>query len=508
VPAPGAAHWRSGGLLLSDALREYLLGVNTPEIPDLPEFVPAAVADAAAAIGGGGVHAALIEAVMPLDGTLAARSIAAQAGRPLVVLARDGDADLTEVALRARLHNACLLVPDFTEPPAASAMRAASVAGWQNGVVLLVATRHPAAWISALAGVEHVTLTTYALRPAERAAMWRSALSDADVDLGGADVTAVADLFALSPAQICCAAAAAVRADRDRPDLVRSARAQCSTRLPVLAAPVETGYQWEDIVLPRGTMRQLHELVSAMRNRRRVFDTWEFARLQGSQSLRALFAGASGTGKTMAASVVAGAAGLPLCRVDLSAVVSKYIGETEKNLEEIFQATERSNAVLMFDEADALFGKRSKVSDAHDRYANIEVAFLLQRMETFDGILLLATNLSANMDEAFHRRIHVEIDFPLPDEFARTELWCRALPAAAPVADDVDLDHLARMVPLSGGEIRNVALAAAFLAAHEGRPIGMVDLVRAIARQRGRLGKLPTGAEFGDYLRLVHSEIA
>jgi SpoVK/Ycf46/Vps4 family AAA+-type ATPase len=174
----------------------------------------------------------------------------------------------------------------------------------------------------------------------------------------------------------------------------------------------------------------------------------------------------------------------------------------------VFSASEHSNVVVMFDEADALFGKRSEVGDAQDRYANIEVAYLLQRMETYDGVLVLTTNLATNMDEAFSRRIHFAVDFPMPDQSARHQLWARALPAQAPVEADVDLDRLARMVPLSGGEIRNAALTAAFLAAHDDRPIGMAHLVRAVARQRGRQGKLPTVAEFGDYLSLVSAESA
>ncbi len=150
--------------------------------------------------------------------------------------------------------------------------------------------------------------------------------------------------------------------------------------------------------------------------------------------------------------------GLDLFRIDLSAVVSKYIGETEKNLERIFKAAEGSNAILFFDEADALFGKRSEVKDAHDRYANIEVAYLLQRMETYDGVLILATNLAKHIDEAFSRRIHVEIDFPLPDAVQRERLWRLLIPSAAPTAADVDYEFLARQFPLTGGEIRNVAL--------------------------------------------------
>ena len=232
-------------------------------------------------------------------------------------------------------------------------------------------------------------------------------------------------------------------------------------------------------MLPDPTLRRLHEFAAAIRSREQVFRSWAFVRAAGgSASLRAMFSGASGTGKTMSAAVVARELGLDLFRIDLSAVVSKYIGETEKNLERIFKAAEGSNAILFFDEADALFGKRSEVKDAHDRYANIEVAYLLQRMETYDGVLILATNLAKHIDEAFSRRIHVEIDFPLPDAVQRERLWRLLIPSAAPTAADVDYEFLARQFPLTGGEIRNVALAAGFLAAYEERDIEMTHLVR------------------------------
>jgi hypothetical protein len=284
-------------------------------------------------------------------------------------------------------------------------------------------------------------------------------------------------------------------------------RARAAHALDTLAQRVELTYSWDDLVLPRPTEARLRELSSAIAAREQVFSSWGFRRLSGGHSsLRVLFTGSSGTGKTMSAAVLAREVGLELFQVDLSAVVSKYIGETEKNLEQIFRAAEGSGALLFFDEADALFGKRSDVSDAHDRYANIEASYLLQRIERYDGVLILATNLSANMDEAFSRRLHGEIEFPLPDETARNALWHKALPAAAPVADDVDHGFLARQFPLTGGDIRNVALSAAFLAAHERAPIAMVHLLRALARQRHRQGRLSSYAEFGEYMQLVRSE--
>ena len=209
-----------------------------------------------------------------------------------------------------------------------------------------------------------------------------------------------------------------------------------------------------------------------------------------------LFAGESGTGKTMAAGVIAGDLGLDLFRVDLATVVSKYVGETEQNLDRIFAAAEGSNALLLFDEADALFGKRSEVRDAHDRYANIEVAYLLQRMEAYTGGVILATNLRNNMDDAFLRRLDVLIEFPFPEPADRRRLWRRLVPAEAPITDDVDLDLLADRFRLTGGSIRNCSVTAAFLAADERTAIGMPHLLRAVAQELRKHGRLTLEADF------------
>jgi hypothetical protein len=387
--------------------------------------------------------------------------------------------------------------------------------------VLLVDTDDPAPTAEALAAAEGSREVVH-LRPAQLGAGCRSALRDAllRARLHGAV------LHAAEPG--CPDAVAAVLAaplhlvlGRDwrphvgdvaheavpAPPASPLARARASHALATLAQRVELAHTWDDLVLPAATMARLRELSSAVSRREQVFGDWGFRRSSGGySSLRMLFTGESGTGKTMSAAVVAHEAGLELFQVDVSAVVSKYIGETEKNLERIFRAAEGSDALLFFDEADALFGKRSEVSDAHDRYANIEASYLLQRVERYDGVLVLATNLAVNMDEAFSRRIHGEIEFPLPDEAARKTLWRKAFPRGAPLGEDVDAALLAAQFPLTGGEIRNIALAAAFLAAHERTPIEASHVMRSIARQRHRQGKLPTFAEFGEYLRLVRVE--
>ncbi len=210
-----------------------------------------------------------------------------------------------------------------------------------------------------------------------------------------------------------------------------------------------------------------------------------------SQGLAALFSGGSGTGKTMSAAIIAAEIGLDLWRIDLAAIVSKYIGETEKNLDRLFSAAGTANAILFFDEADALFGKRSEVKDSHDRYANIEIAYLLQRLEDHDGVVILASNLSRNLDTAFLRRLPFVVDFPLPDAAGRAALWRMALPRQAPLCPKVDFAELARRFELSGGDIRIAALEAAFLAAARGSRIDQDALDTAIRRQLMKRGQLP-----------------
>jgi SpoVK/Ycf46/Vps4 family AAA+-type ATPase len=249
-------------------------------------------------------------------------------------------------------------------------------------------------------------------------------------------------------------------------------------------------------VLPNDQREELELLVAATTQGARLTG-WGFGAATRPPALVALFAGPSGTGKTMAAGLVARRAGLPLHRIDLSAVVSKYIGETEKQLDQVLREAEAIGAALLFDEADALFGKRAEVKDARDRYANQEVAFLLHRIECFDGLVILTTNLGGHIDQAFLRRIAYAVHFPMPDEAMRAELWRRAFPGAAPLAADLDLDLLARSFEITGGNIRNAALGAAHRAAAEDRAITMPDAVRAVAREVRKLGRLPSRAEFG-----------
>jgi hypothetical protein len=258
--------------------------------------------------------------------------------------------------------------------------------------------------------------------------------------------------------------------------------------LDTLAQRISSQARFTDLVLPAHALLQLREIAAQLRHRHRVYEEWGFA-AQGSRGLgiAALFAGDSGTGKTLAAEAIANEARLDLYRVDLASTVSKYIGETEKNLARLFDAAQASGAVLLFDEADALFGKRSEVKDSHDRYANIEVAYLLQRIETYRGLAILTTNMKGSLDVAFLRRIRFVVQFPFPDAAARAQLWQRQFPAQAPVAD-LNWSQLAQL-QLAGGNIRNVAVNAAFRAAHGARPIQPSDLFDCAQAELAKLDR-------------------
>ncbi|QNP70153.1 ATP-binding protein [Streptomyces roseirectus] len=343
-------------------------------------------------------------------------------------------------------------------------------------------------------------------RQAER---WRYALKEAG-GAGAADVESLARAVAahrLDSGQVRRAAEVAVRtaALEGRAvgvdDLRAAVRAQNGAGLERLARRIEPGVGWDDLVLPPATHRRLRELALRARHREQVLGEWGMRPGGGrGRGVIALFAGESGTGKTMSAEVVAADLGMDLYVVDLSTVVDKYIGETEKNLERIFTEASAVNAVLLFDEADAIFGKRSEVKDAHDRHANIESAYLLQRMESFDGIAVLTTNLRANLDEAFTRRLDVIADFPVPDAPHRLALWDRSLGPHLPRAADLDLPFCADHFELAGGSIRACVVTAAYLAAESGGPLTMTLLITAIAQEYRKLGRLVLAGEFGPYL--------
>lgn len=285
-----------------------------------------------------------------------------------------------------------------------------------------------------------------------------------------------------------------------RSDLAEAARGQFRHRLSQHAIAIEPRSGWKDLILPDEARDLIHEACNRYMLRETVLDGWGFAnRVTYGTGVHMLFAGPPGTGKTMAAEVVAGELGLSLYRVDLSRIVSKYIGETEQRLRELFEEARQSGAILFFDEGDALFGKRTEVKDAHDRYANMEAAYLLQLIEAYDGVTILATNLMQNLDEALLRRMSVIVKFPFPGAEDRARIFASLLPAGAPLDEELDLPFLAQRVEVSGGHIKNIVLAAAFLAASERRPIGMIHMIRAAKAELQKLGKIPMRGTFAPY---------
>jgi SpoVK/Ycf46/Vps4 family AAA+-type ATPase len=290
-------------------------------------------------------------------------------------------------------------------------------------------------------------------------------------------------------------------------DLYEGCRTQSNQGLTALARRIKPKYGWGDIILPKEKAEQLKEVTNYVKNRGVVYYDWGFDdKLSLGKGLNVLFSGPSGTGKTMAAEVIAFELSLDLYKIDLSMIVSKYIGETEKNLNRIFKEAEQSNAILFFDEADALFGKRSEVQDSHDRYANIEISYLLQKMEENEGIVILASNLSQNIDDAFLRRMHFTVEFPFPEEEYRYKIWKSLFPVEAPLSDDIDYEFLAKKFKLAGGNIKNIVVNAAFLAAENSGVIAMEDVINAAKREFQKIGKVCSQSEFGEYYGLICKE--
>lgn len=365
-------------------------------------------------------------------------------------------------------------------------------------LLMIVSSREPLQWNRTLLVAE-----TPRLDSALQIEIWRGELGD-EWQAQAETVEAITQQYDLSPEAIARTIARARASINPRGgngsqtqiDLWQACRSQVGADMDEVAQLIKPVHVLDDIVLPADVLEQIHDIAAQVENRARVYGGWGFgAHLSRGAGVSALFSGASGTGKTMAAEILAGRLGLDLYRIDLAGVVSKYIGETEKNLRRVFDAAERSGVVLFFDEADALFGRRSEVRDSHDRYANIEIDYLLQRMEDYRGLAILATNRKAALDRAFMRRLRFLVEFPFPDAASRLQIWKRAFPAQAPLRD-IDHEDLARM-ELTGGSIRNISLNAAFLAAHESTAIDMGHVRRAAMREYAKLDKLMTPAELG-----------
>jgi AAA+ superfamily predicted ATPase len=340
----------------------------------------------------------------------------------------------------------------------------------------------------------HVTIDLPVLSETERLAVWQGALDATGHWLR--DVAGLAARYRVGPGVIHRAVAAIAGDDcrapsDDRIDgFLRQSR---DARLAGHARRVERLARWSDLVLPPDVMDSLRELVGRVRHRRTVFEDWGMGRtMVTSRGLTALFQGQPGTGKTLVAGVIARELGLDLYQVDLSKIMSRWIGETERNLAAIFDAAEDGQVILLFDEADSLFAKRTEVRSSNDRYANLEVNYLLQRLDAFDGIAILTTNSGGSIDPAFKRRLSFRLSFPFPDEDTRAELWRAHLPPELPRAGELTFDVLARKYQLSGGYIRNACLRAAFLAAQEETVLCQHHLERAVALEFAELGKLST----------------
>ncbi|MGQ4447686.1 ATP-binding protein [Streptomyces griseus] len=542
---------RAGGLLLAEDLNRpflsralrvpdrvaaHLLGDDTPD-PRLAELlapwqaVPGVgdPAPLAGVLAEGGALAYLSEDQGGAGTALAASALRAAGRRVLGLdLARLAEDPSPAEAVRALVREARLTGAGLVCAPLDA------VARERPGLLrLLTATPVPtvlvgrAPWDASWSAAPPLLLHAPRVEPSARGALWREAYEQvAGFGAGHASgLTAGASTpplppaiapdhllapFLLTPEQITGAARSAAQAARlaggelTADHVRRGARAQNAAGLDRLARRIEPTVTWDDLVLPPDTHTQLRELTARARHRDRVLGEWGMRPGGGrGRGVSALFAGDSGTGKTMSAEVIAADLGLDLYTVDLATVIDKYVGETEKNLERIFTEAAGVNGVLLFDEADAIFGKRSDVKDAHDRYANVESAYLLQRMESFDGLAILATNLRANLDDAFTRRLDLVIDFPVPDPEQRLLLWDRCLGPTLPRGTDLDLPFCAENFELAGGNIRSIAVTSAYLAADTGGAVTMETVIHAIQREYQKLGRLTLASEFGPYLGLV-----
>jgi AAA+ superfamily predicted ATPase len=441
---------------------------------------------------------------------------AATSARPLLrvdarELRRERSASVAVVLREARLRRGVVHVDVGDGVDSDPTDVATFLAAFDDAVGTVFVTSHaplPVRFHSRLESHDYVEMSFDPPTVAERQALW----DDADGLPSGADTESLAARFRLTSGQITAAADAAAALARERgedptpADVFAACRRQSRDRLDAVARRVEPRYTWDDIVLPADARVHLREVAARARNRHRVSDEWGFERrFSLGNGFVVLLTGPSGTGKTMAAEVHANDVGVDLYKIDLSRVVSKYVGETEKNLGEIFDGAAETDAILLFDEADSLFGERSTVRDAHDRYANVEVNYLLQRVEEHDGTVVLTTNLRQNIDDAFERRIHATLEFTLPDAGSRTAIWRRIFPPETPVGE-LDVEFLASF-ETSGGTIKNAALTGAFLAAADetAAAVEMRHVVSGLRRELRKSGTLVDPEAFADYASDPHS---
>ncbi|WP_375425730.1 ATP-binding protein [uncultured Friedmanniella sp.] len=505
----------SRAIRVPDRVTAHLLGDDAPDaalsgvLGEVSPYASPRSAEIASALAAG---VGLVHLRERTAGSGAATAVAALAasGRPAVVLdlvrlVGAGDvAAAARLAVREALLAGAGLVAEPVEALAEGHLEVVRRLAAADVPVLLVGT---ATWDPRWSSRSPLAVEAPVLSVADRVSLWSRELAQDDPT--SVDAAELAGHLALGPEQVRRAVAAGRLSARLRggvlvaDDLRRGVRAQNAAGLERLARRIEPEVGWDDLVLAPPVRRGLEDLTARARHRDTVLSGWRMRRGGGrGRGVTALFAGDSGTGKTMSAEVIAADLQLDLYTVNLATVVDKYIGETEKNLERIFVEAGGVNAVLFFDEADAIFGKRSDVKDAHDRYANIESAYLLQRLETFDGLAVLATNLRANIDDAFTRRLDAIIDFPAPTPELRRSLWQRCLAPPLPVADDLDLDFLSGAFELAGGNIRSASTTAAYLAAAAGTAVTMAQVIAAVEQEYRKLGRLVLEREFGRYFPL------
>ena len=372
-------------------------------------------------------------------------------------------------------------------------------------------------WVSGSSKVMEIITVPFPMPDFEqRRFYWENYLQAAGIFLDAIELDSLSDRFRLTSEQI--AAAVSTATDRVRwqlavsgipepkinlknyvklTDLFATARGLFGQDLANLSHQVQPKYSWDDLVLPANQKTQLREICNQVKHQHLVWKKWGFeSKVSLGKGLNVMFSGTPGTGKTMAAEILARELQLDMYKIDLSQIISKYIGETEKNLNRIFTAAANANAIILFDEADAIFGKRSEVKDARDRYANLEISYLLQKMEEYEGLAILTTNLRNNMDDAFVRRLRFIVDFPFPSEKQRYQIWQQIFPKSAPCSPEINVNFLARNFELTGANIRNIALTAAFLAADDRHQIEMVHLMQAMRREYQKMGKIFKEKEF------------
>ncbi len=432
------------------------------------------------------------------------KQTAINAGEALVVMNlaainERGDSkftDLLQSAIRvAVLHNAVLLVSGLAIMPVNDRQNfEKELCSKIIGQVHRLAIHSKEPWV--LHGINEIWQITRKLPGfRDRLNLWREHAWLAGIELSQSDASSLAATIRFDEPEI-NATISLCRGESIKVGTLESiqiaARKVARTKMPSLVRRLETSFDWKDIVLPQSTFTLLKQIPGHINHAREVFEDWGYqSRLPHGSGVAALFSGPSGTGKTMAAQIIANELGVELFQVDLANTVSKYIGETEKNLDNIFNAAEHASAVLLFDEADALFGKRTDIKDAHDRYANVEVAYLLQRMEAYSGLAILTSNFKQNLDSAFLRRLRFVIDFPAPSVVHREAIWHCVFPSEVQFAKDIDTTFLARRLELTGGHIQQIAVRAAFAAVTEGSDvIAMKHIVHATQEELTKLGML------------------